>query len=353
MSKSRVDQLDVLRGIASLGVAFMHCYYLLGLKQVVPQGEFLIQHLGTLVYLFFIISGVSLILSVRDQKFDISSFMISRYFRIAPLFYFAGFMTFLCFQFFGMDVSHYDFSKAIWNLSLLFNLSGRSTTAESLVGAGWTIGVEVIFYILFVLLVRKSLGYLWVAMSISLGVSFLMRLNLMGIANPDNLSSWITLYAFPIYLPMFIAGMILGQLTIKQSLKSEFGNTAFVISGLLVSLIVGLNLQQSWVIYLWTLVFILQVIWGLNSTLRKNKINSLLIFLGKISYSTYILHSLVLFLLSRFFNSISLNTADLDIFQLMLLILGYALILIVVSSLTYKYVEKPFIGYGKKLAKRL
>jgi peptidoglycan/LPS O-acetylase OafA/YrhL len=353
MSKSRVDSLDILRGIASLSVAFMHCYYLLGLKSAFPQGEFLIRHLGTLVYLFFIISGVSLILSIKEEKFLVSSFMISRIFRIAPLFYFAGLATYLSLKIIGADVSHYSFSRLLWNFSLLFNLSASSTTAESLVGAGWTIGVEVIFYILFSLLIGMSSGNLWIALAISLVVSFLMRLNLIGIVNPDDLSSWIILYAFPIYLPMFIAGMILGRFAAKQKMKSEFGNTALVTSVLLICLIVGLNLQQSWVIYLWTIVFVLQVIWGLNATLRKNRLNHVLIFLGKISYSTYILHSLILFLFSRLINSISLNTAELQVFQFLLLIGAYVAILIVVSWLTYKYVEKPFIGYGKKLAKRL
>ena len=352
MKKSRIEALDILRGLASLGVAVMHCYYLLGLKTSFPQADILVSHFGTLVYLFFIVSGISMVLSQENSGLKIRSFLTSRFFRIFPLFYFAIVATFVSLKFVGIDTSFYNFGTLFWNITLLFNLSGKSSTAESLVGAGWTVGVEVIFYFLFISICKLRLKNLFFAFLASLTLSVVMRLNWLNITDNPEIISYTILYSFLVYLPMFIVGMILCKRP-RGWKSATVGRYALLTSIFITFLILKFDLQQLFVLYIWIVVYLLQTLWALNVKLKDNFLKNILIYLGKISYSTYILHSFLLLIYSKAISLLFPLSNNSSVLQSFLLIVTFIILLICLSSLTYKYIEVPCMRIGKRLVNRL
>jgi len=70
--------------------------------------------------------------------------------------------------------------------------------------------------------------------------------------------------------------------------------------------------------------------------------------LGEISYSIYLLHGIVWFCFNQFVDAKTLNTITYLTESTMVLIL-----IMLISSLTYKYIEIPFNNYGKRLKDKI
>ena len=155
MRENRINSLDGLRGVAAVSVVLMHIYYIWGMNFKYPQFGIYIEHFGFAVHLFYMLSGFTLSYTYfnnpdnRSFKF----FIIKRFFRIAPLFYICIVLNFAVIKYFKFNVDIYNAVSIFTNLFLLFNLYPSSVIAESLTPAGWTIGVEWIFYIIFPIMV--------------------------------------------------------------------------------------------------------------------------------------------------------------------------------------------------------
>ncbi|MEP6906847.1 MAG: acyltransferase family protein, partial [Pseudoxanthomonas sp.] len=147
--KRRLDFLDSLRGLAAIYVLIYHMLLLPQPNLVPPQwAEKAALAGGTGVTLFFIVSAFSLYYTMPLRLKDphpMLSFYLHRFFRIAPLFYFLVVITLLR-DAWKFDVVH-PWQDVAASLSFVFNLwPGKQ---EGFVWAGWTIGVEMIFYALF------------------------------------------------------------------------------------------------------------------------------------------------------------------------------------------------------------
>lgn len=99
---------------------------------------------GVKVTLFFVLSAFTLYLSAFDRKGEsnkISNFYLRRLFRIAPLFYFMLVVAVINFVF--TYHSYPSLNTILLNITFAYNFS--PINFESLVWAGWTIGVEMLF----------------------------------------------------------------------------------------------------------------------------------------------------------------------------------------------------------------
>ena len=110
------------------------------------------NYLGAGVHLFFVLSAFSLMYSTsravgRDSW--IEDYLIKRYFRIAPLFY-VMMLFFLVFNYFYWKVKP-ELSVILFNITFLYNF--LPDHVASIVWAGWTLGVEMLFYAAFPLLI--------------------------------------------------------------------------------------------------------------------------------------------------------------------------------------------------------
>src|SRR5688572_9247524 len=155
MAKNKnYDFVDALRGWAILGVIAFHLNFLQPppvefLRNIFVEGERGVQ-------LFFIVSSFTLFLSLhsrsQDENKPVRNFFIRRIFRIVPLYYIAIISYFILYQFsprlFMKQVpSAFDFIA-----NGLFIHGWYPTSMNSVVSGGWSIGVEMSFYLLFPLL---------------------------------------------------------------------------------------------------------------------------------------------------------------------------------------------------------
>ena len=168
----KYDYIDALRGYAILAVLLVH-----STQQVAPINlafQRLASHGGRGVQLFYIASALTLCLSWQFraslEAFPVRNFFIRRFFRIAPMFYVA--MAFyLCL---------YGFSPRYWApnglewwylpLTALFLNGYHPETLTSVVPGGWSVAVEMNFYLLlpFLLLRLKTMKSLLAFLLLSL-----------------------------------------------------------------------------------------------------------------------------------------------------------------------------------------
>jgi peptidoglycan/LPS O-acetylase OafA/YrhL len=146
----KLDYIDALRGIAALSVFFYHVHGTMWIftgimpLQMIPNKY--IQLNMASVPLFFIISSFTLYLSL-DNKFDekrkFLKFYIRRFFRIAPLFYVLLILVVL--EAFIIQNRFPSWLEVLANFTFVFNLAPQYS--QSLFSDGWTVGVEMIFYL--------------------------------------------------------------------------------------------------------------------------------------------------------------------------------------------------------------
>jgi len=176
----RNQSLDLLRGVAILLVVLVHCQE--ESTGVIPGLSWFAKSYGGLgVQLFFIVSGYTMMLTFGG-KVDLAaarSFYLRRFFRIAPLFWIAIVFYLLVTR--GRGITNFAPGGVSIDdvLRTFFFLQWTSVTAyNSVVPGGWSIAVEMQFYLLFPLLIYlfrrrngATLGYALIALASVVGQS--------------------------------------------------------------------------------------------------------------------------------------------------------------------------------------
>ncbi len=151
--KDRIEGPDILRGFAASLIIVLHLVFLTGVKY--PGVVFCVsRHFNIGVPLFFAISGFAIAYNYGGDelfsKVNLKNFYIKRFFRIAPLFWFMMFVE-LAFMFVCKGKSSYPLREIF--LSFFFVFPFVPSCESSAVWAGWSIGVEVVFYLLFPIII--------------------------------------------------------------------------------------------------------------------------------------------------------------------------------------------------------
>jgi len=156
----KLPYIDALRGLAILSVMMYHCgqdkidSYYPAIESIIKKGYYGVQ-------LFFIVSALTLFMSMdkrqTQEKHPYLNYFIRRFFRIAPLFYVA-IIYYLCVDGFGPRI----WLKGLPGISIWSVISTTTFThglnpywINSIVAGGWTISIEVTFYLLLPFLYRK------------------------------------------------------------------------------------------------------------------------------------------------------------------------------------------------------
>ena len=357
--------IQVLRGVAAIMVFMFHLHHI-GMIPLPGIFSFIATHGGLGVELFFVLSAFSLTYSniglFKDSGNNgILIFVVKRFFRIMPLFYFMLIIhILLVYLYFHGEIS---FAKLIINIFPVFNLV--PSEAAGIVWASWSIGVEMVFYAIFPLIMGCILSFrsAFIFWLISLTVGICFRAVLMQ----DNaIPKGYDHYSFISQLGVFSAGTIgYWFYSNYQKFTSEKeGVIKILLFSILIILLPTLYLlsveygeffskigrldNQLWGIYfgILTSVFVIYNAGWMN--------NPILQFLGNRSYSIYLTHAVVIILIKNYL---------IDIYHYFFNLFGgysyffaaiVALILtILISELTYRFIEVKAIKYGKLYIKYL
>lgn len=356
-SIARIDYIDALRGIAILGVLFSHVSLLTN-----QSGYFsIVSQAGNRgVQLFYLVSALTLFMGWHGKRKKernwLTNFLIRRFFRIAPAFYVALAASLILF---GVGVRPDGFT-CTW-LDVIFGAllaHGFSPSATfSAVSGGWSVGVEVIFYLVLpMMFIRVTSLWRAIALAITSAIGFgvLCRGTLHLELGAEQIVHrlYLVYFSFPVQMPVFCAG-ISAFFLMRTAMWKKIADRRSVAVVLLMTSIAGmaaclpldytlLNLNAS---FLAVVPLLLSVaIYPLPFL-----VNRATIFLGKISYSFYLLHFFVIQAFARLFPAPEHGSPA----RFLGTIIVVGAVSTMLAALSWRLIEEPGIEWGKRIiAKR-
>jgi peptidoglycan/LPS O-acetylase OafA/YrhL len=187
----RLAFLDVLRGIAAMSVVL---YHFGNTAPVGTEAFYFVSHTvlnfgGFGVFLFFMVSGFIIPASL-ERHGSVGAFWISRLFRIFPLFWAVSLAVLLFGQLGWGPVSPYVYSN--WPYALVGNVTvlARHLGAPFLIGPAWTLPYELCFYLLTTVLFVTRIGRASRAIALAAAGGVLLAGN--WLVGPAALTPWVT-----------------------------------------------------------------------------------------------------------------------------------------------------------------
>lgn len=367
LKQTYFPNLDALRGIAAIFVVLGHIEFLkpgFRLKRIPLYSIFDIGA-NIAVTLFFVLSGfliTYLLVNEKEekQKIFLKEFYIRRTLRIWPLFYLTLFISYIIVPQFFPSYSRYAYTSSfVLNALFLTNITYALHKPPPLGTPVWSIGIEEQFYIFWPwVLIKTRLESLMKRLLLIILSIFIFKAALLYFSNPGNFihKIWI-LVNITRYDCLFI-GAIAALLYKGHSIKIgrlqinyySFANyTAQVITYTLLILTILANLFYKLpIIHQWYSFLFMSMILSM-ATYEKSIVridNRILNYLGKISYSIYLLHMFVIAVLYKFVIS---NLPDIDIISQNFIIYSMVILsTIIVASASYYFIEKPFLKLKEK-----
>jgi peptidoglycan/LPS O-acetylase OafA/YrhL len=360
----RYAYLSALRGIAALWVISVHVAHMPQPGMELPYWFDLYVANGVWgVQLFFVVSTFSLCLmqpSHAGEQRPLLGFALRRFFRIAPLFYLFVAITLLSLfkpvrDVFNTNPAGFDLnvSTFLTNVTFIFNLVPGHGHQTSLVLAGWTIGTEMMFYLIFpfVYARTKNLWSALAAMLISLAVAKVFSMTVMLFtADPATYQQQSIFHHLPIFMCGFVAFWALPLLKNRPNSK-QIG--AVLLASVPVQFYAVVEGSVPFIEpFHWLGAMFACFVLGLALCPIRILVNKATVWIGDISYSVYLVHSLVIVALFPIYKQIQASGGGrIETFvSCFVLTLGCVL---PVAALTYRVLEKPTNAWGKRLASRL
>ncbi|MFY2763405.1 acyltransferase family protein [Arenimonas sp. MALMAid1274] len=357
----RLEFLDSLRGLAAVYVVVYHMLLIPQPALLAPLWAEKFAHSGgNGVVMFFIVSAFSLYYTMPMRERDsrpVLSFYLHRFFRIAPLFYLLIPLSLLR-DWLAFGVLHSPW-EVLASVLFVFNLVPGGE--EGFVWASWTIGIEMVFYAVFPLVYYRirqlstAIAFFFACilgwMAVQLALEYLLL-------PPEWKASMLQWNALK-YFPTFALGVVL-YFTFMRS-HATAGDTAER-RGVGAALLLGglfayCAMLQGWLpgvfgtAYAWPGVVCAILAIGLALCPTRLMVNRATAYLGKVSYSVYLLHPTLVYFLIPVYRRIYAEAGNLSLAFLASLALTLA-ILLPLSSLTYRWIEKPGIQFGRRIASR-
>ncbi|WP_321905111.1 acyltransferase family protein [Paraburkholderia tropica] len=348
MKTERLEYLDSLRGWAILLVLICHAGGLVNgaINQVTGEGNKGVE-------LFYVLSAFMLFWTHynkhRHEHRETLNFFVRRFFRIAPLFY-PVVIVCATVAYFHRDGS----GPTIGHLAatLLFVNGWNPAWINSIVRVEWSVAVEMTFYLIMPWLLHyvtngeRAVIVCMLGLLLGDGLSNLLDTHV-------NLTQygygWYTAFWFPAHLPVFLLGIC--TFFFSRSNFTERQGLVFTTLGVfvLVSAYFG---DQVWVIrhhIVFAIGFCL-IILGLGARPVRFFVNRPMTWLGKISFSVYLLHLPIVGGVYRFV----VNHLGLDGWWNFSITLTAAIALVVpAAALSYFLIERPGIKLGSRVVRMI
>jgi peptidoglycan/LPS O-acetylase OafA/YrhL len=366
----KLNYIDALRGLAVLSVIWFHCHLH---HYSNPAYYSIMDVLGSPaalgVQLFYVLSAFTLFMSMNKQGVSPGTnrrFALRRFFRIAPLYYLA--MLYYVWQ--KTDTSGLNFAS-----ELALNASGLMTNAlflhglspewiNAIVPGGWSVGIEVLFYALvpFLFVRIRSLNSAVIFMATTMIAGFLLTTLLTDLpqfqSNP--LLQDYLYYYIPYQLPVFGCGIVAYFVVIRHNRRLNPLALCSLVAALLL-LVLSKTLGRS---AFPNLPHTIHLLASIGFTLliillsRGNKsgllVNRFTRYMGTISYSAYLTHFGVLYWMDRVMprQLVSVHNVTSNILNFQLKFLLVVVVTVLVSTLTYRFIEVPTQQVGRWILRK-
>jgi peptidoglycan/LPS O-acetylase OafA/YrhL len=276
---SRLAEIDSLRGLAALSVVLFHYTTRIGEvygENATPSWGFPQGHYG--VNLFFVISGFVIFMTL-ERTHRPMDFVVSRFSRLYPAYWAAVALTFLITLALGLPGKTVPVGAALANLSMVHGFFG----VPHVDGVYWTLEVELLFYAwMLALYCAGALRRVHSVLSalVALQAAYVMARLTLGIDLPWKVERFLILR----YIPWFTLGVCVHLLVRprgRQDRQPSLLLGAFSLGVLALAEGRGVALLAS---------VLSALVWGAASGRMPWLKHGLLVWLGAISYTLYLLH---------------------------------------------------------------
>lgn len=357
----KLSYIDALRGFAVLGVIMFHS---LTFGEIEYFPKIFAGILGNGfhgVQLFFVVSAFTLFLSMDrrhdNEKNPSLNFFVRRFFRIAPMYY-IGIIYYLWQNGFVNNYSICgDGIVTTTNvLSNVFFLHGLYPDfINTVVPGGWSIAVEMSFYLLvpFLFLKIKNTKQSFFFLVFTLILRFVLHALLSRYSfECDRVWNSYLFFYLPSQLPVFALGILFYHI-VKEGYKLVISPLLLLVTFLLiVGQIIGYSIFPKHILFSISFVVI-----GLALSKKEFKliVNPVIIYIGKISYSMYLSHFAVIYWMTKYNY---LNFLEGDNLYINLVNYGIRFLIVIVLSvllsfIMYKIIERPMQKLGKKVITKI
>jgi peptidoglycan/LPS O-acetylase OafA/YrhL len=359
LSATSLPGLTPLRGIAALGVAVFH-FQVYFIRFIDKDKSMFVDKLYLMVDLFFIMSGFLIMHVYKEQfaeKISIAAFkkfIVARFARVYPLHLFTLLVLIALYVIQkGKMESFYDLHAIPSHLFLLHSFPLNNQLTWNI--PSWSISAEWWSYMLFPLLCvgifknKKITVPLLLLVIITCYISllyFVPRNDIAADGDRQNLDITYD-YGFLRSIAGFTTGMLLYLFYGLSSVKKIFSSDIFC-SIYVLLIIAGLHFGLPDIIFIPGFCVLILLVTSNTGKITAWFNNKALNFLGDISYSVYLLHFLLIVFAGKLAFKLGYQfnyETGLPFFKGAMLCTTYVLVLLMLSAISYRFVEKPCRKY--------
>jgi peptidoglycan/LPS O-acetylase OafA/YrhL len=360
-NRQYLPAVDHLRAFAALLIIFYHCYHLFYPRMVLHRAwlgtdwihtrNFLLAPViegHTAVALFLVISGFILTYGSLGRNISYRGFFWNRFLRIFPLFFFI-LIT-------GANMFRAQFQLIAFLTSVLqFGYIGGGLSYGGWAGVSWSVSVEAHLYLLFPAIRHYLNGnQLWPLLRLAI-IVWLVRLGALAFGvDVLDVTYWTALGRVDQFLAGAVLAWLLYRYGIPRKLAMFFPAALLGVCAILYGfhLSGGFLAKQSWRVA-WPTIE--AVMWAAFvacylsfARYVPHVIDVALRFLGRISYSLYLIHVIVIWIFAGkgWYLTIPSFSVSYNIFLTAIVLVLPVVILI--STLTYTAIEEPFLSMRQR-----
>jgi peptidoglycan/LPS O-acetylase OafA/YrhL len=362
VKSAKLDYINAVRGIAILLVVMLHVSRAV-IKSLPDTFAYICSKGAYGVQLFFVASALTLFISYNNRvqtegNHTKRNFFLRRFFRISPMYYLAAITYSIIFYY----IPQYNDGKPLVIWKVLANVLYVNGVLPGAINydppGGWSVGVEMLFYLCLPFLFariksyRSAITWFVVLTACSMILKFVIRHILIAHGTDyKGPETWFLYYWFPNQFPVFFLGFILFFALKKFRIESR--TTTYVLFALSIFSLAATSyfmpvLDPNFIVpeHIVVAVFFSINIFLLAQhplMLINNRVTR---FLGEISFSLYLVHFIVVYLLADY--CLLPNEGFAKYFTLLFLTLTISS---GISKFTYHFVELKGIRFGNKFTK--